>query len=725
MTKNLPFLWGSQYYRAPTPERECWQTDLENMKKLGMNSVKFWVQWRWSHRENDNFYFDDLDELMDLAAKYGLQVTLNLIFDVVPHWLFEKYPDAKMVDASGKTIEPYMVACRQLGGMPGPCYNHPEALAERQKFLKAAVDHFKEHPALAMWDVWNEPELAIHQRTQQADRLFHDLLCYCDNCKKQFTNWLKKKYGELEELNAVWGRCYEKWQHVEMPLSRHGVIDFIDWREFFLDTLESEANWRLDLTREIDPKHVTYLHVVANDLRIFNPITGVDDFRVAKKCDVFGGSMISFAQIIQVISAAKGKVCYNAEDHMNGGGLGIHQRRLGMGDLLEDFLPQLGLGIRGFLFWQYRSEVLGTESPAWGLVNLDGSPRQITHAAKEFCDKLSPYFDRLMQSETAPPQVAIWRSRRNELFQYCADSTHTFLHKSLEAYTDGLYDLNYNFKYINETDLEQNQLDDIAFLIMPACYCLSHKEAEALNKWVSRGGILFCEAHLGGYNADKGRHSRKLPGMGLDEMWDIREIETMPSYMFTEQIMKDKELVEAYPSIRDSFLKVGFKRMQYLPIRLKDNTVIWGADRCAIVEGSNLTVEGSLYGQPCLVSKNIGSGKVYYNGTNLGFGSSFDRAVLNDFLDDKLKTVKICKNMEINASGSAVGLHTDVIYDVETKSPKFVMMSNKTGNSLEFTANFEGNWEGIFTGKRFDFDRDKPLAVGAGFIDILAKSMNE
>lgn len=718
MTKNLPFLWGSQYYRAPTPEKECWETDLENMKKMGMNSVKFWVQWRWSHRENE-FYFDDLDELMDLAAKHELQVTLNMIFDVSPHWLFEKYPDAKMIDASGRKIEPYMSACRQIGGMPGPCYNHPKALAERKKFLKAAVDHFKDHPALAMWDVWNEPELAYHQRVQDTLRLLKDTVCYCENCQREFKNWLKDKYGGLENLNAVWGRCYEKWDHVEMPRSRNGVVDFIDWREFFLDTLESEANWRLDLTKKEDPENVSYLHVVANDLRIFNPITGVDDFRVAKKCDVFGGSMISFSQIIQVISAAKGKICYNAEDHMNGGGLGIHQKRLGMDDLLHDFLPQLGLGIRGFLFWQYRSEVLGTESPAWGLVNLDGTPRKITHAAQEFYDKLSPYFDKLMKSENAPSRVAIWRSRRNELFQNCADATHANLHKTLEAYTNALYDLNYSFKYINETDLEENQLDGIEFLIMPACYCLNEQEAKALNEWVSQGGILFCEAHLGGYNVDKGRHSRKMPGMGLDEMWGIREVETMPSYMFSEKVQADPELIKSYPNIKNSFQKISFKGVQYLPLRIKDKTFLWGADRCAILDGDDITVEGSLYGEPCLVSKKIGAGKVYYNGTNLGFGSSFDQDAFNSFLDAKIKAAGINKNMDIKIQGKAVGFHTDVIYDAKTKNPGFIMMSNKTGRSLKFSAEFKGKWQGLFTCETFDFDSSSPLSVTADFIDIL------
>ena len=78
----------------------------------------------------------------------------------------------------------------------------------------------------------------------------------------------------------------------------------------------------------------------------------------------------------QVVSAARGKLCYNVESHIDHGCTGLHQPVVGEQELLRDFLPQIGLGIRGFLFWQYRPEVLGREAPAWGLVRPDGSDRR-------------------------------------------------------------------------------------------------------------------------------------------------------------------------------------------------------------------------------------------------------------------------------------------------------------------------------------------------------------
>ena len=111
------------------------------------------MQWGWSHRNENEFYFDDIDRLMDLAYENNLQVTLNVIFDVAPVWIFNKYPEAKIVLANGRVVEPHAVGHRQIGGFPGTCYNHHSSFVERMKFLKETVERYKNHPALHMWDI--------------------------------------------------------------------------------------------------------------------------------------------------------------------------------------------------------------------------------------------------------------------------------------------------------------------------------------------------------------------------------------------------------------------------------------------------------------------------------------------------------------------------------------------------------------------------------------------
>ena len=96
----VPF--GFQYYRAPTPEKTEWESDLKNIAAYGYNTVKYWIQWRWNEPVKGEYDFSDIDALMDLAQKYGLKVVLNTILEVSPVWLDRELPDSAMISARGE-----------------------------------------------------------------------------------------------------------------------------------------------------------------------------------------------------------------------------------------------------------------------------------------------------------------------------------------------------------------------------------------------------------------------------------------------------------------------------------------------------------------------------------------------------------------------------------------------------------------------------------------------
>jgi len=223
------FPFGSQYYRAPSPHRNEWDNDLKNMSELGFNTVKFWVQWRWNNPEEDKFYFDDIDELMDLSEKYNLRVMLNTIFDVAPEWIYDKYPDASMVTLSGRKIGPQTQPHRQIGGL-GYCFNHDGVISHFNIFLEETIKRYKDHPALEIWNVGSEPELtsSMAEMRDYANDInkIGDMLCYCNNCKLKFRNWLKVKYENIDVLNERWNRNCISFEKAELPLTRNTFNDF-------------------------------------------------------------------------------------------------------------------------------------------------------------------------------------------------------------------------------------------------------------------------------------------------------------------------------------------------------------------------------------------------------------------------------------------------------------------------------------------------------------------
>jgi beta-galactosidase len=708
---RFPFIFGTQYYRAPTPELECWEIDFHNIRDLGFNAVKFFVQWRWSHRTPERFFFDDLNRLMDLADGHGLGVTLNFILDVSPIWLFDVYPDAKPVDNSGHTIESYTVAHRQIGGHPGPCYRHPGALAERQRFLTVAVEHFRDHPALQMWDVWNEPELCYPQRTPN----IANMVCYCPYCGAGFHRWLQTKYESLDRLNTVWGRCYEVWDQVELPRDTGTVTDFIDWREFHLDTMADEAAWRLDTVRRLDPQHGRYLHVVPNSY--FSAVTCADDFAMAENCEVFAATMTGGpSACLHVISAARGKVCYNVESHINYGGTDIHQPVIEIRQLLHDLLPQLGMGIKGILFWQYRSEVLGLEAPAWGLVKTDGSPRPVTAAVRQFWSTLQPHTTELRNAFPAPAEIGVWRSRKNEIFHFCTQGQVRTFNTALEAYIQTLYWDNLPLRLVNDRMLAAGDLDGLKLFLMPNCYYITQEEAEALNRWVHAGGVLLCEAHLAGYNGTTGRHSWTVPGCGLSEAWGIRESDTASPYHLRLSSDQAYDSGALSADVRKELKEFGTTGGEYFPIWMADGTLIWGAHRYAELAGDSLESLGSFDGSiPCLARKSIGMGVVFYCGTNFGQAAERDPAGLQAVLHMAVAGAGIEPTGRLYPELPGT-VHLDILYEGDTAH--FAVLVSRADREQAAKLYGRGHWQGLFTGVSWDLDGETKIQVPADFVDI-------
>lgn len=714
MRNNLPFIWGAQYYRAPTPEPDCWERDLRRMRELGFDSVKFWVQWRWSCREPDRFEFDDLDRLMELAHRSGLRVTLNLIMDTAPAWLFRTYPDALQMTDGSEPVEPRAVASRQIGGFPGPCYTHPGALAERKRFLARTVERFRAHPALELWDVWNEPEQCGPYRSPAAGKL----VCYCNSCRAAFLEWLRKKYRTIQALNEVWGRCYRGWDEVEPPLTGETIIDFIDYREFRLDVMTAEARWRIELTRELDPTHPAHLHVVPNTMRIFNSLTGVDDFALARLCGLFGAT--AFAAPVWpllTVSAGRGKFCYNAECHIAHGSIGMHQKVTGLEELVGELVPQIGAGLRGFMFWQYRPESLGTEAPAWGLVRPDGSDRPLTAAVEAFRNTIGPYLPTIAATGPEEPVAGIWSGRKNELFHWAAMRSAETPAEALEAYAGFFYWNSLPCRVIDSMTLERGELGAIRLLVMPACYCLTGAEAAAIERWVrERGGTLVCEAHLGGWNADTGRHSRVTPGFGLAEAWNIREAETTSTHHlgFADRVYSPAGGLPA--DLRKAIEALGTDGGRYVPVTLSTGKTVWGADRFAVLDAPGAEVLGNAGGLPCIVRKRVGAGTVVYCGTNLGAAGVPDREGFTGFLTG------ICRDAGLEPS---CGCEPDVPGSVRLDALRAgtdlraIVLRNRSDSERRVKLRCRGSFRGVFTGLRFDADGTAELTLPPGFTDLL------
>ncbi|MFH1569796.1 MAG: beta-galactosidase, partial [Gemmatimonadota bacterium] len=601
---------------------------------------------------------------------------------------------------------------RAIGGHPGPCYSHPGALADRQRFVAAAVEHFRGHPALQMWDVWNEPELCFPQRVPD----LATMVCYCPHCAAGCRQWLAAKYAGLDRLNAVWGRCYERWDQVELPRDTGTLTDFIDFREFHLDTMAGEAAWRLDTVRRLDPGHGRYLHVVPNCH--FSAVTCADDFAMAEPCEVFASTMTGGpTACLHTLSAARGRVCYNVESHLNHGSTDLHQKVNDLDDLRRDLLPQLGLGIKGVLFWQYRAETLGIEAPAWGLVRTDGSPRPVTEAARRFWAVLQPHAPALRRAFPAAAQVGIWRGRRNEIFHFCLRHETRTYNAGLDAWIQALHWANHPARLVSDAMLAADGLAPFRLLVVPFGYYLSHEEASALDGWVRAGGVLVSEAHLGAYDATTGRHSRQVPGCGLAESWGLQESESTSPWHLRLASTHDFGAAAVSDDVRQAVAQFGVSGGDHFPLRLADGSLAWGAHRYAELAGEGLELLATFDGRsPCMARKSVGRGAVFCCGTSLGQAAA-ERS------DAGLRFVlaRALAAAGLAATGGCRpeipdSVHLDLL--LEDGRVRFAGLTSRADRPQRLHLRGQGRWQGLYSGRTWDLDGDTQVQVPAGLVDL-------
>lgn len=609
--KTMPFLYGTQYYRAPTPERRYWAEDLKRITRAGYNCVKFWAQWRWNHRGPGRWYFDDLDELMDLAAANSLAVTFNVIFDTAPDWLFDEHPDAHMITAAGRKLVSQTVVCRQIGGYPGPCFNHDGAWEHRAAFLRTLAARYHKHPAMDMWDTWNEPESNLLFRDPKPDTL----VCYCEHCRAKFLGWLRAKYQTVEHLNNVWGRCYDDFSRVELPRDPMTFTDMVDWRLFQQASLAAEGRRRMAAVREVDKTHPVYQHPVPNTV-CFNAITGIDTFDAAEECDCFAGSVLGFpVNPLHIVSAARGRVCYATEIHLRPGMTGMYARELTLRDIAWEFVPQIGLGMRGFMFWQYRCETLGAESPAWGLLDPNSLPGQTHEAAAEFWRRLRPIAPKLMSAKAEDPAVGVYLSSANEILHWCIYGNLEGLRSDTYRFTNLLYDRNVRLAYVDERVIRDGLPASMKLLILPWVYGLDEQTARAIQQWVEDGGTLLCEAHAGAYDLTTGRHCLNVPGLGLAEAFGLAEAHpTAARHLNLSDTSEGGGTVLG--DVSKAFEAHGQKSGNLVPLKLADGSTFWGKNHYAELAGEGIEPIASLPQRPpCIGGKRVGEGYVFYIGT--------------------------------------------------------------------------------------------------------------
>lgn len=503
-------VFGAQYFRPPFPGKDCWQRDMENMVRLGFNTVKLWAVWNWIEREPGKFYFDDLDELINIAHSVGLLVVINTIPEGAPYWTIQGNEDALYQTASGGKVSYGGPANLPTAGWPGLCLDKPQAAALVERFIRTLAEHVKDHPAMLAIDVWNEPHL---------EPMFDyrgDMLCYCNHSKARFRKWLQSKYVTLERLNDTWFRTYTTWEQVDPPPRLGTWTDMMDWRLFWMDNLRRLMRLRAAAAKRGAPdlpvqSHVAYSGYVgasgngglANELG--------DEFLLSREVDVFGLTCFPkwlmrkdplfnhFLNNLIVAEASRGKPFYQVELQGGGGKAGL----LG-GEVPDAFdirmwnYLSIAAGGKGVTYWQYAPEPAGIESPGFGLTGFQGENTERSLEAGRCAKELNTPL--LGKAKPVKTLNAVYLSRVTSAWFYGAGRQEALYAQAIHGMCKAAYLRGIPFGFVHQDYLDTAWDEGVRTLMLPMPITLSADEIDMLELFIRTGGTIVAEAYPGLYD---------------------------------------------------------------------------------------------------------------------------------------------------------------------------------------------------------------------------------
>ena len=243
MRKAQNYQWkelslGTCYYPEHW-DRNLWKEDLDRMLANGIHTIRI-GEFAWSKVEprEGEFTFAFFDDFLEVVAQTEMKVIFGTPTATPPAWLTDKYPEVLNCRMDGVK---YRHGMRRHYNYNSKVYRELSA-----KIVEKFGEHYAPHKNVVGWQIDNEINCEVAEFYSESDTL-------------AFREFLKKKYGTLEELNKAWGAVfwnqeYTQWEQVYVPRTTihnstnpHETLDYI---RFVSDSAISFCKMQSDILRK-------------------------------------------------------------------------------------------------------------------------------------------------------------------------------------------------------------------------------------------------------------------------------------------------------------------------------------------------------------------------------------------------------------------------------------------------------------------------------------------
>jgi beta-galactosidase len=487
------FLFGVAYYPEHWPE-SYWEQDARRMRECGVNTVRM-AEFAWAVMEPTEgaYDFSLFDKAIRVLARHGIKTILGTPTATPPKWLTQSYTEVLHVNADGRPADDQ--SRRHI------CYNSSVYRNYSRKIVEAMVNHFKDNPNVAGWQIDNEFNCENHE-------------CYSEPCAVAFRAWLKKKYGTLDALNErwgtrVWSQVYTDWQQIKLPrqtMSFHNPGLMLDFKRFGSDSADSYKSLQVDIIRRAQPA----AFITTNGV-----FKGIDYYQFARDLDLYSyDSYPTFSAAPQYGNGAS----YTATRGFNGRWM-IMEQQTGPGGqtyLLRSPRPgemnlwawqAIAHGADGMLHFRWRTARRGAEEYWYGVLDHDNIPRARYDEFKKEGAEINKVGKAILGSQVVS-DIAVIKDFEDEwVFDHQYFTSEVNVAASVGCFFQAASEMKYNIDFIPPAaDFSKYKI-----IFGPQLILMDDGLAAKIKRFVEQGGIFVVSAHSAVKDRDNAMTDKTLP----------------------------------------------------------------------------------------------------------------------------------------------------------------------------------------------------------------------
>jgi beta-galactosidase len=490
--KPPAILLGTAWYPEQWPESQ-WESDLALMEKAGVRMVRV-GEFAWARMEpaEGQYDFGWLEHAITAASKHGIYTVLGTPTAAPPAWLTQKYPETLRTKEDGTKD--------QHGNRQQFNWANPKYREFARKIAAQMAQRFGHNPYVIGWQIDNE----------YANQSFDP------ETKKQFQDWLKVRYGTLDNLNArwttqYWSEAYTDWSQIPIQTGYGNPGLLLNWMRFVSDTWRSYQKNQIDAIRaSADPRQF----ITTNTMGWFD---GFDHYTVEQDLDLAAwDDYVGQGHLDPVKNGAahdltrgfKRKNFWVMETQPGSVNWARINNALDKGEVRAMAWHAIGHGADTVSYWQWRSALNGQEEYHGTIVGPDGTPvplyDEVAQIGREFAKA-----DPVLAGTSPKSEVALLHSYDSRwAIKWQKHNADYDPVKEIVSYYGPLRAIAQSVDVVAETA----PLSSYKLVVAPGLNVLSDAGAKNLIDYVNNGGHVVLGQRSAMKDADNSLFTERQPG---------------------------------------------------------------------------------------------------------------------------------------------------------------------------------------------------------------------